>query len=111
MKKQCIIKSAGAQTRVSNLIVSQINSAVSFFSEPPVARIESKTEFYTTIVVEEKHMMTFAVIDTIREVAEKFRAKYQGCFYIMSSRPYLASDGETWLHHPVFEINLKRYEK
>lgn len=111
MNKQSVIKSKAAKTRVQNLVVSKLNNALSIFSEAPKVKIESETKYYTTIVVEEIHIMTFAVIDTIREVAEEFKVKYEGFYYVMSSRQYLAKDGETWLHRPVFEINIRRYDK
>ena len=113
MKKQNIIKSASAHTRVVNLVVKKIKNEVSFFSDAPTVEVdELKTgSWYKVIVVknEKSHLLTFAEIDTVRKVVDEFCKKYKGMFYIMDTRPYLAKDGKTFLHMPVMEISVRRY--
>lgn len=113
--KTSVITSTSAQTRVANLIVASINNAVSLFSDAPVAKIDSVASgsYYKVIVVENKKssMLTFAEIDTIRAAADVFCKKYKGMYYTMQTRPYLAQDGSTWLHRPVFEVCVRKYDK
>lgn len=110
--KQHIISNVSAQTRIANLLVSKINSAVSFFSDAPIAKVTSKSVWYQTVQVcnEHSHILTFAEIDTVREVVDEFCKKYKGMFYTMGTAPYLASDKETWLYMPVIEIEVRRYQ-
>lgn len=114
MKKQHIIASASAHTRIANLVVEKIKNAVSFFSDAPTVEIDElrTSSWYKVIVVknEKSHILTFAEIDTVREVVDKYCKKYKGMGYVMDTRPYLASDHETFLHMPVMEINVRRYE-
>lgn len=114
MKKQHIISSASAHTRIANLVVEKVKNAVSFFSDAPTVEIdELRTGLYYKVIVvknEKSHLLTFAEIDTVRKVVDEFCKKYEGMFYIMDTRPYLAQDGKTFLHMPVIEINVRRYE-
>ena len=114
MKKQNIIASASAHTRITNLVVEKIKNAVSFFSDAPTVEIDElrTSTWYKIIVVknEKSHILTFAEIDTVREVVDGFCKKYKGMGYVMDTRPYLAQDGETFLHMPVMEISVRRYE-
>ena len=113
MKKQNIIKSASAHTRVANLVVETVKNAVSIFSNAPTVEIDElrTSSWYKVIVVknEKSHILTFAEIDTVREVFDEFCKKYKGMFYIMDTRPYLAQDGKTFLYMPVMEISVRRY--
>jgi hypothetical protein len=113
MKKQNIIKSASAHTRVANLVVENVKNAVSFFSNAPTVEIDEShcSSWYKVIVVknEKSHILTFAEIDTVREVVDEFCKKYRGMGYVMDTRPYLAQDGETFLYMPVMEISIRRY--
>lgn len=113
MKKQHIIASASAHTRIANLIVTKIKNAISFFSNAPTVEVDElkSGSWYKVIVVknEKSHILTFAEIDTVREVVDEFSKKYKGMGYVMDTRPYLASDHETFLHMPVMEISVRRY--
>ena len=113
MKKQNIITSASDHTRVANLVVEKIKNAVSIFSDAPTVEIDElrTSSWYKVIVVknEKLHLLTFAEIDTARKVVDEVCKKYKGMGYIMDTRPYLAQDGETFLHMPVMEISVRRY--
>lgn len=112
MKKTILTKSV--QTRVANRIEKEVREALnSIFSQPSeVSKNKEVGSYWREIVCNPKDMMmTFAEIDTIREVVDKYKAKYHGISYSMHTRPYLAKDNETWLHSPVMEINIRRYEE
>lgn len=112
MTQQHIISSASAHTRITNLVVSKIKGAVSFFSDAPTVEVDSKTSYYQNIVVknENTHILTFAEIDIVREIVDCYCKKYRGMFYTMQTRPYLSKDGSTMLHMPVMEICIRRYD-
>jgi hypothetical protein len=115
MKKITITK-ARTQTRVANLIVKEVNNAISFFSDPSEAKIDEAKScgYYKVIEVKQNHgcrILTFAEIDIIRGVVDKFCKKYNGIGYYMDTAPYLAQDGETWLHQPVMCISIPRYDE
>ena len=109
---QHIISNVSAQTRITNLLVSKLNSAFSIFSDAPKADVIRKSRNYQTVRVynERSHMLTFSEIDIAREVIDKFCKKYKGMFYTMQTFPYLSSDNTTWLHMPVIEIEVRRYD-
>jgi hypothetical protein len=113
MKKQHIITSASAHTRIANLVVEKVKNAVSFFSDAQTVEIDElrTISWYKVIVVSPKNspILTFAEIDTVREVVDKFCKKYKGMGYVMDTRLYLAKDGKTFLHMPVMEISVRRY--
>jgi hypothetical protein len=55
--------------------------------------------------------MMKCVIDTVWEVVDEYEKKYGNCICgLIDTRPYLASDNETWLHMPVIEIAVRRME-
>lgn len=113
MKRTILKKSV--QKRVANLIASKIRGAVSIYSDPPVVRdVKIVGGYWAEITVEPtgfRSMMTFAEIDSIREVVDEYSKKYHGISYHMETCPYLANDNETWLHMPVMVINIRRYDE
>ena len=112
MKKTILTKSV--QTRVANRIEKEVREALNrIFSEPAeVSKNKEVGTWWREIVCDPKDtMFSFAEIDTIREVVDKYVAKYHGISYSMHTRPYLAKDNETWLHSPVMEINIRRYNE
>jgi hypothetical protein len=114
MKKITITK-VSAQTRVANLMASKIRGAVSIFSDAPtVEQAKAGTQFLVIeIIPAERHswMLTFAEIDTVREVVAEFEKKYHGITYYMTTRPYLADDNKTWLSKPVMTIDIQRFDE
>lgn len=110
MKKTILTKSV--QTRVANRIENEVREALnSTFSQPAeVSKNKQVGSWWREIVCDPKDkMFTFAEIDTIREVVDKYKAKYNGISYSINTRPHLAIDNETWLYSPVIEISIKRY--
>lgn len=110
MKKTILTKSV--QTRVANRIENEVREALnSIFSQPAeVSKNKEVCSWWREIVCNPKDtMFTFAEIDTIREVVDKYKAKYHGISYLMRTRSYLAKDNKTWLYFPVMEINIQRY--
>ena len=110
--KQQVLSSASSHTRITNLIASKLRGAVSIFSYSPTVEVEPKTSYYQTIVVknEHTHMITFAELDCVRGILDEYCKKYKGMFYTMQTRPYLSKDGSIWLHMPVIEIKIRRYD-
>lgn len=111
MKKTILTKSV--QTRIANRIEKEVREALSIYSQPSeVSKNKEVGSWWREIVCDPKDtMLTFAEIDTIREVVDKYVAKYYGISYSIHTRPYLAKDNETWLHSPVMEINIRRYDE
>lgn len=112
MKKTILTKSV--QTRVANRIENEVREALnSTYSQPAgVSKNKEVGIYWREIVCNPKDtFMSFAEIDTIRKVVDKYKAKYHGINYTMGTRPYLAKDNETWLHSPVMEINIRRYDE
>lgn len=112
MKKTILTKSV--QTRVANRIENEVREALNrIFSEPSEVNENKEVgEFWREIVIDPKDMlMSFAEIDTIREVVDKYKAKYHGISYSMQTRPHLAKDCEDWLYSPVMEITIRRYDE
>ena len=112
--KRTILKES-VQKRVASLIVSKVRGAVSIYSEAPVvSNAESCGSFWYEITVEPtglRSIMTFAEIDSVREAVDEYSKKYHGISYHMETKPYLASDNETWLSLPVVKISVQRYEE
>ena len=112
MKKTILTKSV--QTRVANRIEKEVREALNrIFSNPAeVSKNKEVGTWWREIVCDPKDkQFVFAEIDTIREVVDKYKAKYYGIYYIMKTRPYLAKDNKTWLYSPVIEINIRRYDE
>ena len=114
MTKQAIITSEKSHKRVANLVIEKVKNAVSVFSDAPTVEIDNvmTCSYWQVIVVknEKSHILTFAEIDTVREVVDEFCKKYKDMYYKIDTRPYLASDGG-FLHMPVMEINIRRFDK
>lgn len=115
MKKITITK-ANVQSRVANLIVKNVQNALTMFSDAAEVKIaEYKScSYYKVITV--KHtigtrILTFPEIDEVRKVVDKMAEKYHGIGYYMDSETYLAQDGETWLNQPVMEITVRKYDE
>ena len=109
MKNQATI-SKRTLTKVTNLIATKVSNAVSFYGN---AHVEVKEYLKGSIMQVEvwfdHHMLCFAGLDTIREVTDAYEEKYDAnciCTTIQT-RPYLLSDGETFLHMPVVEIMVR----
>ena len=113
--KKLVIKSKSSRNRVANLIAKKIRSAVSIYSNAPVVEVEEQGISYTIISVKANEntsfrMLTFAEIDTVREVVDIYKEKYEygRISYSMQGGQYLAQDGETWLSMPVMEISISQ---
>lgn len=112
MKKTILTKSV--QTRVANRIENEVREALNrIFSEPAEVSKNKEVETWWREIVCNPNdtQFAFAEIDTIREIVDKYKAKYHGIYYLMETRPYLAKDNETWLYFPVMEINIRRYNE
>lgn len=112
MKKKCTIIKSSIKTRIANLIIKDVKNALTIFSNPAdVSILESLScDDCTVIEVKQNHgtrILSFAEIDEVREVVDKFKNKYHGICYYMDVAPYLAQDGETWLHQPTMEISVR----
>jgi hypothetical protein len=85
----------------------------SIFSQPAeVSKNKEVGSYWREIVCNPNDMLfSFAELDVIRMVVDKYKEKYNGITYSMQTRPYLAKDNETWLHYPVMEINIRRYDE
>ena len=114
MKKITITK-VSVQTRVANLLASKIRGAVSIFSNSPAVEQTKAGTYYQVIdiIPAERHswMLTFAEIDTVREVVAEFEKKYHGIGYHITTRTFLADDNKTWLSKPVMSIDIKRFDE
>ena len=112
MKKTILTKSV--QTRIANRIEKEVREALNrIFQEPAeVSKNKEVGSYWREIVCDPKDtILTFAETDVIRMVVDKYTAKYHGIHYSINTRPYLAKDNKTWLHSPVMEINIRRYDE
>lgn len=112
MKKTILTKNV--QTRVANSIEKKVREALnSIFSQPAeVSKNKEVGSWWREIVCDPNDtLFSFAEIDTIREVVDRYKAKYHGISYSMTTRPHLAKDNETWLYYPVMEISIRRYDE
>ena len=103
MKNLAVIKSARS-----------LNNKVSFYGGVHVEVQEWLKGHTNLIVVWFDHNMLFmSGIDTVQEITDQLEAKYDNYCVCTSiqTRPYLASDNETWLHRPVIEVMLRIKEK
>lgn len=114
MKKQITITKVSVQKRIAGLIESKVRGAVSIFSETPEVRRGTVGDYWEEITVAPagfcKNVLTFSEIDTVREVVDKYIKKYHGIGYCIGTRPYLASDNDTWLSQPIMKIDIRRYD-
>lgn len=115
MKKQSVIKSERVLNQVSKLIFKKVCGRVySIWGSTYKVEIEDWVKGNIKHIIVSSpahHLMMKCVIDTVWEVVDEYEKKYGNCVCgLIDTRPYLASDNETWLHMPVIEIAVCRKE-
>ena len=65
------------------------------------------------VIWADSHMLTKTAIDRAFEVIDEYEEKYDSmCISgTIQTRPYLMSDGVTFLHMPVIEVSVRIYEE
>ena len=112
--KKSVIKTQAGKNRVANIIAKEIRSAVSIFTNTPKVEVKEETDWFTNIYIKGEDnfckMLTFAEIDTVREVVDLYAKKYEygTITYTMQASQYLTSDGQNWLPQPVLEVCVKQ---
>ena len=93
---------------IPNKIEKEIREAVSIFSDAPTVR-RDVTGCYVTLAIfnEQTDMLTFAEIDTVREVVEKYAKDYNGISYWMKVTPMWSRLTQDWYYIPCMEVSIK----
>ena len=94
--------------RIPNKIEKEIKEAVSIFTDAPTVRRDDGSYYITYAVFnEQSNMLTFAEIDTVREVVEKYTKDYKGISYSMKVTPMWSRLTQDWYYIPCMEISIK----
>ena len=95
--------------RIPNKIEKEIREAVSIYSNAPTVR-RDVTGYYVTLAVFNEHtdMLTFAEIDTVREVVDKYANDYKGISYTMKTTPIWSSLTQDWYYIPCMEVLIMK---
>ena len=110
MKKLAVIKSERGLKMVTNLIAKKVSNKIAFADSYHVEVEEYLKGRINHVVIKADHHMLFkCVIDSIWEVVDEYEAKYDSHFIcaLITTRPYLTTDGKDWLHMPVVEIGVR----
>lgn len=108
--KSLPIKSRRGKNTIASLINKKVKNYMTIFRDAPTVEMEEVCPQYTLIRVfnEHSHMLTFAEIDNVREAVDPYIKNHRGdIYYTMQTKPYLGTDGETWLSMPVMEITVR----
>ena len=95
--------------RIPNKIEKEIREAVSIYSNAPSVR-RDVTGYYVTLAVfnEKTDMLTFAEIDTVREVVDKYANDYKGISYTMKTTPIWSRLTQDWYYIPCMEVLIMK---
>ena len=94
--------------RIPNKIEKEIREAVSIYSNAPTVRRDESSYYITLTVFNEKtDMLTFAEIDTVREVVDKYAKDYKGISYSMMTTPMWSRLTQDWYYIPCMEVTIK----
>ena len=94
--------------RIPNKIEKEIREAVSIYSNAPTVR-RDESSYYITLTIFNEHtdMLTFAEIDTVREVVDKYAEDYKGIGYLMKTTPMWSRLTQDWYYIPCMEVTIK----
>ena len=94
--------------RIPNKIEKEIREAASIFSNAPTVR-RDVTGYYVTLAIFNEHtdMLTFAEIDTVREVVDKYAKDYKDISYWIKTTPMWSRLTQDWYYIPCMEVIIK----
>lgn len=94
--------------RIPNKIEKEIREAVSIFTDATTVR-RDESSYYITLTVfnEQSNMLTFAEIDTVREVVDKYAKDYKGISYSIKVMPMWSRLTQDWYYIPCMEVTIK----
>lgn len=94
--------------RIPNKIEKEIREAVSIFFDAPTVRRDDGSYYITlTVFNEQSSMLTFAEIDTVREMVDKYAKDYKGISYSMKTTPMWSRLTQDWYYIPCMEVTIK----
>lgn len=103
------MKKSIRNNRIPNKMEKEIREAVSIFIEAPTVRRDD-SRYYITLTVfnEQSGMLTFAEIDTVREVVDKYAKDYNdNIYYLMKTMPMWSRLTQDWYYVPCMEVTIK----
>ena len=95
-------------------MTEKLNNAVGIYGNYHVDQEDYlKGKINHIVIWADSRMLTKPAIDTAFEVIDKYQEKYESMCICgtIQTRPYLMSDGVTFLHMPVIEVGVRIYEE